>query len=255
MAASCLMSLPTGCADQNGDSRPKPKTDPVEVQIVRFDQLLCRTDGSPDPSSPGFLMERYPIFSDVFFNQIIFPQNTSSIALEELVNQYCSAPSIRHLMDTTEIIFPDLENLEHDLGQAFGYFHHYFPDLPVPEVYTYVSEFGIGVFTVESRILGIGLDFFLGKDYPYYDPAVFPNYLVETMTTEYLTSKAIEALAQVVLPPTSTGNLLDYMIFNGKRLYIASMILPDDPMHVLCLYSPQQMKWVVENELNIWSYF
>ncbi len=255
LTATTMMWLVTGCTDPNDASRPKPKVDPESVSIVRFDQLLCSTDGSPEPSSPGYLMERYPVFSDVFFNQIIFPQNTPSIGLEKLVNQYCSAPAIRHLMDTTMTIFPDLTNFERDLGQAFGYFHHYFPDRPIPEVYSYVSEFGIGVFTVESRVLGIGLDFFLGEDYPYYDPAVFPNYMVRTMTQEYLTAKAIEALAQVVLPPTSTGNLLDYMIFNGKRLFISSRLLPDDPMYTLCQYSPQQMKWVEDNELNIWSYF
>lgn len=254
LLTTSLIWLTSGCADQKGEIRPTPQVTPEEVDIVRFDQLLCESQDS-SVSSARNLMEKYPVFTDVFFNQVIFPQNTHSIELDNLVRNFCGAPAIQHLMDTTKTLFPDLQELEGDLGQAFGYFHHYFPDLPIPRVYTYVSEFGIGTFTVNTRIIGIGLDFFLGRDYPYYDPAVFPDYLVETMTPDFVTVKSIRALAQVIVAPVTTSNMLDYMIHNGKRLFIASRLLPEEPMYSLCLYSPTQMKWVQDNELHIWSFF
>lgn len=239
-------------SDPSTDGRPTPDVAPAPVEIIRFEQQLCR---SVDSMQPDQLMDRYPVFSDVFFHQIIYPPNTPSIELDRLATDFCSAPAIQHLLDTTQMLFPDLEDLEEELGQAFGYFQYYFPGLPVPEVYTYVSEFGIGTFTVDTKVVGIGLDFFLGKNYPYYDPAVFPNYMVQTMTPEHMSVNAIRALTQVLMSPTTTGNMLDFMIYNGKSLYIASRLLPETPMHRLCLYTPQQMGWVEENEFNIWSFF
>lgn len=251
---SAIISINIACSDQSEGHRPAPNVAPEKVDIVRFDQQLCSSDTTGSYYTMDDLLKEYPVFTDVFFNQVIFPQNTESIRLEDLVRNYCAAPAIQHLIDTSRILFPELHGLEDELGQAFGYFHHYFPDRPVPEVFTYVSEFGIGTFTVDTRVLAIGLDFFLGTDYPYYDPAVFPVYLQQTMTPEYMTSKAIRTLTQVLLPPVSKGNLLDFMIRNGKTIYLTSMLLPDDPMYQICLYTPNQMEWIRNNELNIWSW-
>ena len=236
------------------DTRPILDVPPEKVEITRFDQLLCSTDNNSDANTIDQLLTKYPVFTDVFFNQVIFPTNTTSIKLENLIQDYCSSPAIQHLTDTTRVLYPSLQNLEEDLGLAFGYFHYHFPDRPIPRVFTYVSEFGVGTFTVDTRVLGIGLDFFLGEDYPFYDPAVFPRYMQQTMTSEYISANAVRALAQVLLPPVSSGNLLDYMIHNGKILYLASRFLPQKPMHQLLLYTPEQMEWTENNELNIWSY-
>lgn len=241
-----------GCREDRDGARPIPDVSPVEVDIVRIDQLLCDSNG---PFSTEKMMQDHPIFSDVYFHQIIYPQNTPSIDLNQLVHNFCTAPAIRHLRDTARFIFPNLDQLEQELGRAFGYFQFYFPDLPIPQVYTYVSEFGIGTFTIDTRVLGIGLDFFLGAQYPYYDPAVFPNYMVRTMTPEYITGTAIQALSQALLSPTTAGNMLDHMIYNGKTIYLASRLLPWIPMNRICLYSPDQMGWVEDNEFQIWAYF
>ncbi len=251
---SSFILVITACSDQTHDSRPAPDVPAEDVEIIRFDQQLCTSENGESNFTTERLLKKYPVFTDVFFNQVIFPQNTESIKLENLVRNYCAAPAIQHLIDTSRILFPDLHGMEKELGQAFGYFHYYFPDLPIPRVFTYVSEFGIGTFTVNTRVLAIGLDFFLGTDYPYYDPAVFPVYLQKTMTPEYMTSKAIRTLTQVLLPQVSKGNLLDYMIRNGKNIYLASSLLPRGPMYQICLYTPSQMEWVQNNELNIWSW-
>lgn len=242
----------TGCKEDGEYRRPTPEVAPVSIDIIRMEQLICNPT---DSRTPAQLMELYPVFSDVFFHQIIYPQNTASIELDDLVSNFCSAPAIQHLIDTTKAIFPNLDHLEKELGQAFGYFQHYFPNHQVPQVYTYVSEFGIGTFTIDTEVVGIGLDFFLGSGYPYYDPAVFPNYMVQVMTPEYISVNAIQALAQSLIEPTTAGNMLDQMIFNGKTHYIASRLLPGIPMHRLFLYTPEQMDWVENNELQIWSYF
>ncbi|MBY5958330.1 hypothetical protein KUV50_09325 [Membranicola marinus] len=249
-----LFVIILSCSEENTASRSTPPVSAKEIKIVRFDQELCKTAEQSDNQLLEDLLDKYPIFTDVFFNQVIFPRNTESIQLNELIRNYCAAPAIQHLIDTSRILFPDLRQMENELGLAFGYYQNYFPEQPVPKVFTYVSEFGLGTFTVDHRVLAIGLDFFLGEDYPYYDPAVFSAYLRKTMSSEFMVSKAIRTLTQGLLPSVSKGNMLDFMIRNGKIIYLTSMLLPDSPMHKICLYTPEQMEWVQDNELNIWSW-
>lgn len=243
------------CQSGSEDNRSPVSLESEPVKITRIEQILCDSPSGEASSGLSKILKEYPVFSDVFFNQVIFPQNTRAIELDTLVRNYCASPAIRHLIDTTTIIFPDLKELEEKFGVLNAYFNYYFPEEERPRYFTYVSEFGLGNFTASAGVTGIGLDFFLGKDYPYYDPAVFPKYRVRTMTPDYVAASTALALAESLLPDITEGNMLDFMIRNGKVLYIASRILPDEEMYKLCLYTPEEMRWVEENELDIWSFF
>lgn len=241
------------CSSPEETSRSVSGIESVDLTIIRFENELCSVDITNDRALES-LTRNYPIFTETFFNQVIFPKNTASIPLEDLVQNYCTSPAIEHLMDTVRILYPNLTELEATLGLGLGYLRHYFPELPTPRVFSYVSEFGIGVFTVDTHVLGIGLDFFLGNTYPYYDPAVFPIYMQATMTPEYISASSFKALAETIVAPITKANFLDYMIRNGKILYLISRLLPEEPMYRIHLYLPEQMEWVRQNEFNIWSY-
>jgi len=44
------------------------------------------------------------------------------------------------------------------------------------------------------------------------------------------------------------------MIHNGKQLYILDQLLPYAPDSIKLEYTPTQIKWIKENEYNIWAY-
>ena len=56
--------------------------------------------------------------------------------------------------------------------QAFKFLKYYFPELPTPKVTTFISEYSVAAFIYGEGDLGLGLDFFLGSNYPYarYNP-------------------------------------------------------------------------------------
>lgn len=243
-----------GCHPDKSTGRADLKLSSEPVSPVRFEKILCSPASGSEMNHSEELFEKYPVFSDVFFNQVIFPQDVQSIELDSLISYFCASPAIRHLIDTTAIIFPDFAPLERDLGTINAYFNYYFPDHETPQYFTYVSEFGIGTFTVGTEIVGIGLDFFLGEDYPYYDPSVFHKYMLKTMTPEYLMGNVVRAIAESMIPDITVGNMLEFMIRNGKVIYIASRLLPEEPMHRIALYTEEEMEWVDQHELDIWSY-
>ncbi|WP_236970143.1 gliding motility lipoprotein GldB [Membranihabitans marinus] len=224
-----------------------------KIEIIAYDQLICGT--GEDMATGKTLSEEHPEFTDIFFNQILFPRQPFAIPLDTLMKEYCRSGAIQHLMDTTAILYPNTDFIAEELGLAFGYYKHYFPEKSIPKVYTFVSEFSIGSFTIDDEIIGIGLDFYLGENYPYYDPSVFPLFVRSTMSREYITPQAIMALLEYLTPPVKGNTLLDYMIRNGKIIYLLKKLMPFKSDHSLFLYTPEQLDWVEDNELEIWQFF
>ena len=153
------------------------------------------------------------------------------------------------------LAFPDLSPYEKDLEQAFKYQKYYLPESTIPFVVSYVSEFGLGSFTYGDSLLGVGLDFFLGSNFPGYDPTYFPDYIKRTMTKEYMVPKMIEAQASNLAGPVHGDRLLDYMIANGKMLYIKSLMLPYLQDSIIMEYNAAHLEWVENNEFETWTHF
>ena len=49
--------------------------------------------------------------------------------------------------------------------------------------------------------------------------------------------------------------LLDYMVAEGKALYLASLCLPKTHDSVLLRYSSEQYDWMERNEEHVWTFF
>ncbi len=260
--------------------RPDISDIQVDVHIQRFEQDLFALDTNAREVSFAAqvkgLRQEYPVFFEVFTQKILgapyiddnaadgrmekllarnspevtIPENSTANYIEGLVKY----PGFQKLYDTTTTIYNDISGVEEELETAFRYYKYYFPDRPVPEVVSYISEFALGTFTYEDSLLGIGWDFYMG-DHFQYDYDIFPEYIQRGMDREHLVSKAIEALTSGIVGEPGGERMLDYMVNNGKMLYIKSHLLPELPDSVIMEYSAAQMQWVEDNELELWAYF
>lgn len=71
---------------------------------------------------------------------------------------------------------------------------------------------------------------FLGRNYPYknIDPTNpnFSGYLTRTFDKDYLTKKTIDLIVEDITGSPGGVRLLDYMVHNGKKLYLLKKFLP-----------------------------
>ncbi len=235
------------------DETPDVSHIDASVEVTRFEQELFAIDTTSIEQEVERLSGEHTEFGDIFFYQIIgIPGSTQSLA--ENVGFFISDPMIKDLYDTCQVHFQDFSHYEQDLEQAFRYFKYYFPDKPLPRVYTCISGFEVGTFTIGDNLLGISLDFYLGPSYPYYDPNLFPEYIQSYMDKPYLVSKSIQALVANYLGETRGNTLLDYMIRNGIELYVKDKLLPFEPDEVIHEFSREQLSWLHNNEGQIWAY-
>ncbi len=241
----------SACTRDKGKNIPDVSHIEVEVNVKRFEKDLMAIDTNHIKRDMDALIAEYPVFMPDIYLPKILPVLQDTMVMK----QFLISPGIRKLYDTCQIVYNDLTDIEEDLKSAFRYYKYHFPERKVPKVISFFSEYTIGTFTYEEEILGIGWDFFLGADYPLYDPSFFPNYIKRTMNKEHLVAKSMEAIATDIVGSGKGERLIDFMITNGKILYILDQLMPHTPDSVKLAYTTSQLQWCENNELQLWSYF
>lgn len=246
-----LFALP-GCTSPS-DGRPDVSHIPVQVSIQRFDRDLFAADTTQIAASVAALRAKYPALLQLFTSEIIHDRSNPDETPEQAIQHFVTVPEIRHLYDTVQQAYGDLRDLEKELVPMFQYYRHYFPQKPQPQVAAIMSEFATDAFTYGDSLCGIGLDMFLGENYPGYDPETYPAYIRRQFRREYIPIRLARALAQNLSDAPSGERLLDWMLYNGKVLYVAKHLLPDTPDSLLMGYSRAQIEGCQANEATLWA--
>ncbi len=239
----------SSCWNSKGKNIPDVSHINIDLNIERFEQDLFGIDTTQVKTEFERLRQEYP----VFINDIFLPEILPALQDPAIFEAFVKTPDIRQLYDTCTIIYGDFSDLEAQFNQAFKFFKYHFPERELPKVVTYLSEYSLGNFTYEN-ILGIGLDFFLGANYPRYNPNFFPEYIRRTMNKQHLVAKSIETLATGMVGDPEKTQMLDVMLTNGKVLFLMDALLPHLPDSIKLGYTAAQTEWCSNNELQIWSH-
>jgi hypothetical protein len=171
------------------------------------------------------------------------------------LGKYLNDPYVLEVRDSCGKVFSDFSPYEKELEQAFRYFKYYFPKKNVPEVVTFISNFSYSAITYDTLFLGIGLDMYLGKDFKYYQD-LYPKYMYEKFSPEYLTANCVKALAtQNFKIEPADNKVLSQMIANGLSLYFTDLLLPNVEDYKKIGYKPEDIQWCMMSEPEIWKFF
>nr|HQU60764.1 hypothetical protein [Saprospiraceae bacterium] len=256
-----LLLLSMGCRNESRRDVPDVSGIEMDITIKRFDQALFQLDTSNIDTGLAQLREQYPEFSGILLDQIL-GINDPAIAPDgpaAFVKGFIQHPATRRLYDTVQVVYGNLSEQEAEFEQAFRLFKYYFPEEPTPSVTAFISEYSIAAFVYGDNELAVGLDFFLGENYPYqqYNPGNpnFSAYMTRTFNPSHLVSKTTQALINGLAGNPPGNRLLDKMIQNGKKLYVLDQLLPYTPDSVKLEVTPAQVEWLKDNELEMWAYF
>lgn len=228
--------------------------EPVEVEIVRFDsaQLAVRPDSAMQDVAQ--LYADYEEFIPLYVEGVLrLPMEDTAYFSEQLAN---------FLVDTTmgfaqtnalaKERFANVDSIQNALNIAFSRLHYLYPDWVIPTVYLFVSGFNSSVVYYDN-MLGVGVDMYLGSDYPYYNQVVY-DYQKSTMEKEYVVRDLMSMyLAYNIAYNSKYNRLLEQMIFRGKQLFLLSQLLPDAPAWQVIGYTPEQWAWCEHYEQAIWN--
>ncbi len=234
----------------------------ADIEFVRTERELASVKKREEWT---LLIQQNPAFFQIYNNEILpvlksNNQDSSFISL----NEFLADTMVHDLFLKVEKEYGDIEDVKQATAQMYKYFKYYFPKYTsIPRIYTFISEFGYQIFIFEDQGgkdgIGLGLDMFLNPqvDYKMVDPdnTNFSDYITRTWNRHHIPRKIADLHISDLLGEAPGHRLIDHMIHNGKALYIADMVLPEVHDTIITEYSDRQLKWCLENELQMWSFF
>jgi len=252
-----LLCLGISFSTCSGNREKKPDVSHIDsnLEILRFEIDFSQVDTSEISEGLESLSMKYPSFFEVYFQQILAERPIKPEELEDFALEILQEGYLRPITDTTLMILGETKSIFSDVDEMIRYYRYFFEDYNPKVLVTFVSEFGVGACTIGEDTLGIGLDMYLGEDFEGYDPGIFPSFVRASMNPDFIPVHLGKTMIQNKIPGIKSNRMLDIMLYNGKVLYGLGKILPDMPDHILMEYNPEQMAWVADNELQIWSHF
>lgn len=251
------------CSDEKELPPPDITGITSPVELVRFDREMMALDTADLARGISRLDNQYPDFTDDFLRHII-PLRRGDFSPEEqlmMMKAFLTFPLIREVDSTILQKLPEaaLEKQRADLERALRYYKYYLPDAPRPDtLLTFFSQFELAAALFGDGDLAVGLEFFLGPEYDYQrvDPreTIFSSYLARTYTPEHMTEKLMRTLIEDRVPRPRGGRLIDYLVYEGKKLFLLDRVLPETPDSILHEVTGPQMAWLEANEIPIYAH-
>ena len=235
----------------------------VDLKLQRFDRDFFSIDSNNVQQGLGQVYSKYPVLTPIFIQNVL---GLDSASVLPGVKQFLGMSG--RLYDTVNTVFRSTTDIEKDLEKAFRYVKYYFPSYEVPVVNTITgpvdalaqSETGPTPDFLAPGILGISLQFYLGKDFSVYNDASFienvvPSYRSRRFSREYIVADAMQLVINDLYPYKSGSKpLIEQMVEKGKRWWLLDKFLPGKPDSIKTGYTARQLEWCERNEALIWNY-
>jgi hypothetical protein len=226
----------------------------MDLQIARFEADLFSLDFDSIPAAIPGLRNRYGDFFEIFNHRIINIGGADQVTYPEYLKRFLTDYLNNEVYRLTMQVFPDLEELQGQLNDAFKRYRYHFPDMPVPEVYTFISRFNQSIVTSEG-VLGIGLDNYLGRETDFYQRLARHQYQINNMHPGKIPSDCLLGWGITEFEfNDSADNVLSNMIYHGRNAYFTKWMLPDHADSLIMGFTAPQMRFCRNNEARMWEY-
>ena len=225
-----------GCAKDTGIEKDINAV-PITVEILRFDKLFGTAHLNDLPN----LKRSYPVFFPKQFHDTIWEMKMNDSLTQQLYVEVMKK-------------YVSERKLKADLEGLFKHIKYYFSNFKTPNVVTANSDVDYrNKIFISDDMLVISLDNYLGSDHFFYEG--IPSYVVENMKESQIISDVAAIYSQMYAPKIQSRTFLAQMIYYGRILYLKDLWLPTASDEVKIGYSQEKLKWIQENETEVWRNF
>jgi len=255
-----LISLIQGCKS-SADREIDITESTLEIQIDRFEKQVFEMD-KVDSISVNKLKEKYQDLFRVYVERILNFGSINDPALPMYLDHYASDIAVKKLYEAVDTSFRDLSSEQHSITNGFKRLQKVFPKQKIPKIATFVNGFNYyngtvlpkKVFVTDSYV-AMGLDMYLGVDFPIYSKLGFPKYFLKTMQRENLVEDLFKGYicTEFFESDQIPQELIYRMIYEGRMLYFIKQLIPTESFEGICGFTKEQLIWCENNEAQIWN--
>jgi hypothetical protein len=225
----------------------------ANIEVQRFDKDLFSDYESIDLHTQH-LENQYPDFFPLFTQQIIKIGHSGNKSFNEYLDAFITDYTVTQARDAVFDEFHDVSDIETELNGAFKHFIYYFPEYDAPKVVTFIAGFNHSVVTTD-KLIGIGLDKYLGAECEFYHMMKIPQYAAKNMRREMIPVDCMSAWAEMEFPNTDSTDYLAYnMIYQGKLLYFLDAMFPNMPDYQKIGFTDEEITYCQHFEAHMWEY-
>ena len=247
---------------KDSDDTPDVSKIKIALQTYRFDKDLYAIDTNHIADGLKKLLVKYPDFLNYYLDTIREYNihgnfNDTVKGIREDVKLDLTFKDFVNLQDTINKYYPTNKDIDEELTRGFTYLKYYFPEAPVPRIiYLNMGLSKWPSFPVDNNTLCIGIDMFLGDQYPNYKSVGMPDYLHVHYRRTYIPVSVFSSLYYSVHPfVPDDKTLLELMLQRGREQYFLHRILPGTPDSTLFGFTQKQTEWCKQNEALIYNFF
>ena len=248
-----------GCS--NADKGPDVSAVKINLSTERFEKKLFDTTAASLSQYLQRLQNVNPGFTAIYLRKILgadpqWPADSTANYVNGFINAF------RTVYNDTEKKIPDFSIYEKEIHLGLQLVKYYFPSYKLPEkIITYIGPpDGFGAVIANEGLL-IGLQNYLGKDYPLYKTEmvnqIYPEYISQRFEPEYIPVNCMKTMINTDLYPDKESDqpLITQMIEKGKQLYLLQKFLPTTDEYKLIGYKKEQLIDCYDHEAVIWDLF
>lgn len=172
---------------------------------------------------------------------------------DSVLTEWSTRLTVRVFTPAVDSVFPSREPVRDALAHIVGAAAAEGLELPSRHYGAVIYGKPQAILFVDSVML-IGLNHFLGADYPGYGR--WPVYIRNTKTPAQLPYAMAEALVATSYPYSLTGEdatLLSRMIHEGALVKARMELVADSRLNEALGYNEEDMKWLADNEKRLWE--
>jgi hypothetical protein len=225
-----------------------------EINIQRFEKDLFAANIDDVSKSIDRLKAKYGEVFDIYNYKIISLGSSDDRRYPDALKRFLTDKYMNQDYERVLKLYPNLDDLNRGLTEAFLNFREYFPGKRIPKVYSCISGWNQSVVTSDT-ILVLALDKYLGRNCEFYGRLQLDHYMRYTMQKEYILPDCMRAWGYTTFEfKDSASNVLNNMLYEGKMVYFVSKMLPEAHDTLLLGFTPAQLKWCTNNSEPMWAY-
>lgn len=223
------------------------KPEPYDLQFERYEDVLFNLDTADFQQELMKIQDAYRVF---------LGGDLSNPNAVKYLKDFATDPFCKSLYDKVKNDFPTLKQVEPMVEDVLARFHHYYPDIELPQkAYTCITgiNYDEPPIQVIDNHLVISLDWYLNRD-EVYDQIGMPKYFqVRTSPATIAKDVANRLYMYYLYEWRKQGQIVGEMVFYGRLNYFIEALCPTMPDSILLGYSSSQWQWAVENEGQVWA--
>ncbi|MDP1802537.1 MAG: hypothetical protein Q8L81_14350 [Bacteroidota bacterium] len=202
--------------------------------------------------------QKYGSFYEHYVTSFINIGGTKDSLYKPALLGFCNDRDMRETYDYVKKLYPNttIEEINNELTNCVKRFKYHFPKRKLPtRLITCTNGYNYAVAYTDSALV-LGLDMYLNDTAKFYQMLNTPKYQLRMMNENYILPNLAKGWMLTEFDNEQPVNtLLYHTIFYGKIFYAMNALLPNTNDSLLIGYTTPQMKYVNENEKNLWGYF